>query len=162
AKIVDMGLARQRDAVTISGGMTQSGVTLGTFDYISPEQALDPRRADVRSDIYSLGCAFYHALTGPPPLPEGTAAKKLSAHQDSDPLDSLQIKRNIPDELVANLARMMAKDVAQRYQTPAELIGHLKGLAERLQLSPDAVGKDSVVLAVPAAQTALPTLPRLR
>ena len=67
--------------------MTQSGVTLGTFDYISPEQALDPRRADVRSDIYSLGCAFYHALTGRPPVPEGTAAGNCRAHQNESPID---------------------------------------------------------------------------
>ena len=79
AKIVDMGLARYLDSEAVNGGVTQSGVTLGTFDYISPEQALDPRRADVRSDIYSLGCTFYHALTGRPPVPEGTAAKKLHA-----------------------------------------------------------------------------------
>jgi serine/threonine protein kinase len=52
-----MGLARHRDAN--ADGLTQSGVTLGTFDYISPEQALEPRSADVRSDIYSLGCTFY-------------------------------------------------------------------------------------------------------
>src|SRR5207237_7093292 len=75
AKLVDMGLARslgpQKDV-----GLTHSGVTLGTFDYISPEQALEPREADVRSDIYSLGCTFYHMLTGQPPVPEGTAAKK--------------------------------------------------------------------------------------
>src|SRR6185503_9916384 len=104
AKIVDMGLARQLE-MSADGGLTQSGVTLGTFDYISPEQALDPRRADVRSDIYSLGCTFYHALTGRPPVPEGTAAKKLHAHQHTDPLDPRQIKADIPDELVVILAR---------------------------------------------------------
>src|SRR5207249_3285433 len=59
AKLVDMGLARSLDP-HIDDGLTQSGVTLGTFDYISPEQALEPRDADVRSDIYSLGCSFYH------------------------------------------------------------------------------------------------------
>ena len=90
--------------------MTQSGVTLGTFDYISPEQALDPRQADVRSDIYSLGCTFYHALTGRPPVPEGTAAKKLHAHQHVAPLDPRELNPAIPDELAAILAGMMAKN----------------------------------------------------
>ena len=158
AKIVDMGLARQLEA-SANGGVTQSGVTLGTFDYISPEQALDPRRADVRSDIYSLGCAFYHALTGRPPVPEGTAARKLHAHQHTDPLDPRAIRADIPDELVVVLARMMAKDPARRYQTPEELIAHLKGLAERLHLA-DASGQDSVVRAVRAESPLRP--PQLR
>src|SRR5206468_4251971 len=86
AKIVDMGLARSAD-----GGVTQSGVTLGTFDYISPEQAIEPRNADVRSDIYSLGCTFYHLLTGQPPVPEGTAAKKLHHHQQVPPVDPREL-----------------------------------------------------------------------
>jgi hypothetical protein len=161
AKIVDMGLARQLDIVPVNGGVTQSGVTLGTFDYISPEQALDPRRADVRSDIYSLGCAFYHALAGRPPVPEGTAAKKLHAHQHIDPLDPREINPDIPDELVSVLARMMAKDPAQRYQTPAELIAHLKWVALRLKI-PDALGHDSTVRALHAESAAPGAPPRLR
>src|SRR5438093_6798198 len=72
AKLVDMGLARSLERRS-DGGLTQSGVMLGTFDYVSPEQALEPREADVRSDIYSLGCTFAHLLTGQTPVPEGTA-----------------------------------------------------------------------------------------
>ncbi|MDB5309177.1 MAG: hypothetical protein JWO38_3379 [Gemmataceae bacterium] len=162
AKIVDMGLARHLESQSVNGGVTQSGVTLGTFDYISPEQALDPRRADVRSDIYSLGCAFYHALTGRPPVPEGTAAKKLYAHQHVDPLDPRELNPAIPDEVAAVLARMMAKNPDRRYQTPTALIAHLKAVAERLRLSPDAVVSDSAVRAVPAGSRVLPELPRLR
>ncbi|MEJ5275619.1 MAG: serine/threonine-protein kinase [Thermogemmata sp.] len=153
AKIVDMGLARLYDAAT-DGGMTQSGVTLGTFDYISPEQALDPRRTDVRSDIYSLGCTFYHALTGRPPVAEGTAAKKLYAHQHLDPIDPRLLNPAIPDELAIILARMMAKDPARRYQTPLELIADLKGLAERWQLSVEM--SDTAVQAAPATPALLP------
>lgn len=162
AKIVDMGLARQMDAELVNGGVTQSGVTLGTFDYISPEQALDPRRADVRSDIYSLGCTFYHALTGRPPVPEGTAAKKLRAHQNDAPLDPRELNPAIPDELAAVLGRMMAKDPARRYQTPTELIAHLKGLAERLKLAGDALAHDSATKSVPAELRLLPEAPRVR
>src|SRR5206468_3321510 len=108
AKLVDMGLARSQER-RADGGLTQSGVTLGTFDYISPEQALEPREADVRSDIYSLGCTFYHVLTGRPPAPEGTAAKKLHHHQHEAPTDPRQLNPAIPDELVPVLGRMMAK-----------------------------------------------------
>lgn len=162
AKIVDMGLARHLGSEAVNGGVTQSGVTLGTFDYISPEQALDPRRADVRSDIYSLGCTFYHALTGRPPVPEGTAAKKLRAHQYDQPLDPRELNPAIPDEVAAVLARMMAKDPTQRYQTPTELIAHLKGLAERLHLDADPLAHDTAAKAVPAETRLLPEAPHLR
>lgn len=161
AKIVDMGLARL-DSEAVNGGVTQSGVTLGTFDYISPEQALDPRRTDVRSDIYSLGCTFYHALTGRPPVPEGTAARKLRAHQFESPLDPRLLNPAIPDELAVVLARMMAKQPAERYQTPLELIAHLKGLAERLRLDAATVSQDAVLQAVPAERQLLPPPPRLK
>ncbi len=161
AKIVDMGLARYLGSELVNGTVTQSGVTLGTFDYISPEQALDPRRADVRSDIYSLGCTFYHALTGRPPVPEGTAARKLRAHQEDDFLDPRVINPAIPDELAAVLARMMMKDQRARYQTPTELIAHLKAIAERLNVA-DALAHDAAAQAVPADRRVLPEAPRLR
>src|SRR5439155_10033446 len=153
--------ARHLESGSVNGGVTQSGVTLGTFDYISPEQALDPRRADVRSDIYSLGCTFYHALTGRPPVPEGTAAKKLHAHQHLWPLDPRELNPAVPDEVAAVLARMMAKDADRRYQTPAELIAHLKGVAETLRLSIDAAAADSAVQAVAADPNVLPEPPRV-
>jgi serine/threonine protein kinase len=136
AKLVDMGLARslgpQRD-----GDLTQSGVTLGTFDYISPEQALEPRDADSRSDIYSLGCTFYHMLTGQPPVPEGTAAKKLHYHQHVPPIDPRQLNPDISDEVAALLGRMMAKDPKDRYQKPEHLVQHLVQLAQKLGYAAD-------------------------
>jgi hypothetical protein len=158
AKLVDMGLARSLDPHT-DGGLTQSGVTLGTFDYISPEQALEPRDADVRSDIYSLGCTFYHMLTGQAPVPEGTAAKKLHHHQSIDPLDPRQLNPQIPDEVAGLLARMMAKDPTDRYQRPEHLVQHLIVLAQKLGVVnevPDAVlFVDAPVLGPPRARPLL-------
>jgi serine/threonine protein kinase len=155
AKLVDMGLARSL-APHHDGALTQSGVTLGTFDYISPEQAIEPREADVRSDIYSLGCTFYHALTGQPPVPEGTAAKKLHHHQQIAPLDPRQLNPDIPDEVAAILARMMAKDPKARYQRPEHLVQHLLGVAQKLGA---AANLPQGVLYVDAA---LPEPPRVR
>ena len=161
AKIVDMGLARNLDPQTgIDGGVTQSGVTLGTFDYISPEQALEPRTADVRADIYSLGCTFYHVLTGQAPVPEGTAAKKLHHHQFLAPIDPRQLNPNIPDELTAILARMMAKDLKHRYQTPEHLVQHLLALAQKLNLASETVNTEGARNGV-YIDAPLPSPPRL-
>jgi serine/threonine protein kinase len=124
AKVVDMGLARSLEPQG-DLGLTQSGVTLGTFDYISPEQALEPRDADCRSDIYSLGCTLYHMLTGQPPVPEGTAAKKLQHHQHIAPVDPRQINPDIPDELAQILGKMMAKNARDRYQRPMQVVQDL-------------------------------------
>ncbi len=156
AKLVDMGLARNLGPHT-DHGLTQSGVTLGTFDYISPEQALEPRDADVRSDIYSLGCTFYHVLTGRAPVPEGTAARKLHHHQHVPPFDPRQLNPDIPDEVAAILGRMMAKDPRQRYQRAEHLVQHL--LQATHQLGGGAAAAADGVLFVDAA---LPAPPRTR
>ncbi len=78
AKLVDMGLARRFERGG-DNGLTQSGMTLGTFDYISPEQARDPRDVDVRSDLYSLGCTLFQMLTGAPPSPVGPSSRNSSS-----------------------------------------------------------------------------------
>ena len=136
AKLVDMGLARSMERKG-EADLTQSGVTLGTFDYISPEQALEPREADVRSDIYSLGCTFYHALTGRPPVPEGTAAKKLHCHQHVKPPDPRQDVPELSLEVVLILDRMMAKNARDRFQTPEELVHKLLLAARHLGINPE-------------------------
>jgi serine/threonine protein kinase len=128
AKLVDMGLARSLETHQ-DDGLTQSGVTLGTFDYISPEQALEPRQADARSDIYSLGCTFYQMITGQAPVPEGTAAKKLHHHQHIAPVDPRQLNPAISTNVALVLAKMIAKDPNDRYQHPEELVEHLIALA---------------------------------
>lgn len=128
AKLVDMGLARNMDRRG-ERDLTQSGMTLGTFDYISPEQALEPREADARSDIYSLGCTFYHLITGIPSVPEGTPAKKLHHHQHVVPLDPRQIDPTIPAEIVMILSKMMDKNPDRRYQRPIHLVQHLMQIA---------------------------------
>jgi serine/threonine-protein kinase len=133
AKLVDMGLARHFERRQ-DGGLTQSGVTLGTFDYISPEQARDPRTADVRSDVYSLGCTLFHMLTGRPPYPEGTVLQKLLKHQEETPPDARSHNPHVPANLAAVVTRMMAKDPARRFQTPQELLSDLLEIAASMGL----------------------------
>ena len=136
AKLIDMGLARLQKMDDSAVDLTASGVTLGTFDYISPEQARDPRNADVRSDIYSLGCTLFYMLSGRPPFPEGTVLQKLLQHQGDDPPDIRAARPDLPEEVSRVLRKMMAKDPHRRYQDPAKLIFALLSLAEVAGLKP--------------------------
>jgi serine/threonine protein kinase len=129
AKIVDMGLARTTQLDQSSADLTASGVTLGTFDYISPEQAQDPREADVRSDVYSLGCTLYFLLTAQPPFPDGTALQKLLMHGTKMPEDPRCFRNDLSDALIAILRKMMAKKPKDRYQEPVDLVNDLRTLA---------------------------------
>lgn len=141
AKVIDMGLARIQDPRQRGSDLTASGVTLGTFDYISPEQARDPRNADVRSDIYSLGCAFFYMLAGRPPFPEGTVLQKLLQHQGDEPPDLRQFRPGLPDNVLRVLRQMLAKDPRRRYQNASELVEDLLALAEQLGLRPIGHGR---------------------
>lgn len=129
AKLVDMGLARLHQVDQPQEDLTASGVTLGTFDYISPEQARDPRTADVRSDLYSLGCTLYYMLTGRPPFPTGTVLQKLLKHQGEEPTDPRTWRDDVPACLIAILRKLMAKTPEGRYQSPQELLDALALLA---------------------------------
>ncbi len=134
AKLVDMGLARLHQVESSEDDLTASGVTLGTFDYISPEQARDPRNADVRSDLYSLGCTFYFMLTGHPPFPDGTVLQKLLSHTTDDPPDPRDERPDVPEEVAAILRKMLAKGPDDRYQQPDELIGEFLMVGDLLGL----------------------------
>jgi serine/threonine-protein kinase len=133
AKLVDMGLARRFERGG-DHGLTQSGMTLGTFDYISPEQARDPRDVDVRSDLYSLGCTLFHTLTGRPPFPGGTVLQKLLQHQEEPPADVRTLNPDVPAELSAIIAKLMAKERDRRYQGPEHLVRDLLAVAGSLGL----------------------------
>ncbi|MDR2115435.1 MAG: serine/threonine protein kinase [Planctomycetaceae bacterium] len=155
AKLIDMGLARLLDPSESKEDLTASGVTLGTFDYISPEQARDPRNADIRSDIYSLGCTFFFMLSGRPPFPEGTVLQKLLQHQGDEPPDIRVFQPNIPAEVALLIQKMMAKDPRQRFQTPAALIESLVNVAKMLGLQPTGPGKLIWVMTPPSRTSLL-------
>ena len=134
AKLVDLGLARNPELNQASKDLTSDGTPLGTFDYISPEQARDPRGVDVRSDIYSLGCTLYHMLTGEPPYPEGNAFQKLLDHQGKEPPDPARKNPRVSERLSSVIRRMMASDPDKRFSTPEALIRELMFVAEELGL----------------------------
>ncbi|HVA47845.1 MAG TPA: protein kinase [Pirellulales bacterium] len=121
-KVADMGLAKFFGPQAQAGGPdTRTGQFMGTIDYCSPEQAVDAKRADIRSDIYSLGCTLYHCLTGKPPFAEGTEVQRIMAHIDILPAAIRVKNRDVPPafaELIEK--RMLAKDPGDRFQTPAE------------------------------------------
>jgi eukaryotic-like serine/threonine-protein kinase len=154
AKLVDMGLARDTSMDKSTKDQTASGVTLGTFDYISPEQARDPRDADVRSDMYSLGCSLFFMLTAHPPFPEGTALQKLLNHGSLPPPDPRGWREDISDQLYEILMKLMAKRPTDRYQKPVELVNDLLLLAEHENL-PRSLGPSTITLSPSVSQPTL-------
>jgi WD40 repeat protein len=120
-KILDFGLSRFASEAADAAGLTSTGIVLGTVDYIAPEQADNARQADIRSDIYSLGCTLYHLLAGRPPFSTGTALQKVLAHVEKKPLPLTELRPDLPEKLMLVLDRMMAKNPMHRYQTPGEV-----------------------------------------
>jgi serine/threonine-protein kinase len=124
-KLTDFGLAirHENDA---EFRVTRTETTVGTVDYMSPEQARDSRAADVRSDIYSLGCTFFHMLAGLAPFGKGTLPERILQHMKASPPDVRKLNRSVPGPLVAIINRMLAKKPDDRYQSPAELLRDLE------------------------------------
>jgi serine/threonine protein kinase len=135
-KVLDMGLARffhdEEDILT----KKYDESVLGTADYLAPEQALDSHSVDIRADIYSLGATFYYCLTASPPFNEGTVAQKLIWHQTRQPKAVRSIRGEVPEAVIAVIDRMMTKDRAKRYQTPAQVVDALAGLTAKPILPP--------------------------
>jgi serine/threonine protein kinase len=100
--------------------LTRLGAVMGSPDYIAPEQIADAHAADIRADIYSLGCTLYFLLAGQAPY-QGSVLQKLRAHEVQRPRPLRELRPEIPAHLAAVLDRVLAKDPAHRYQTPAEV-----------------------------------------
>jgi serine/threonine-protein kinase len=131
-KILDLGLARLHELAQADGEslmQTDSGVTMGTPDFVAPEQAKDPRTADIRADIYSLGCTLYYLLSGSVPFPGGTAFEKMLRHQTEQPKPLSTLRSNVPPEVLVILEQMMAKEPAGRFAAPAQVAEALLPLA---------------------------------
>jgi serine/threonine protein kinase len=120
-KILDFGLAKVASEHGSGTGLTASGAYVGTPDYSAPEQATNARTADIRADLYSLGCTLYCLLAGRPPFHEETQVLTILAHLEKEPVPLARLRPDVPAALWAVVARLLAKDPARRYQTPAEV-----------------------------------------
>lgn len=127
AKLADLGLAID---LADEDHVTREGATVGTFDYVAPEQARHSHSADIRSDIYSLGCSLYHMLSGHVPFPSPSLPEKLFAHQAVDPKPLDEENPGVPAGLARIVARMMRKNPDERFATPIELAQALEPFAE--------------------------------
>ena len=132
-KLTDLGLARMQSDEEFR--VTTAGCTVGTVDYMSPEQARDSALADVRSDIYSLGCTLYHMLAGAPPFSEGGIGERVYKHMSVDPVDVRTHNPGVSAGLWTVLRRMMAKHPDDRFQTPGDLIEALRSIPSDLDES---------------------------
>ncbi len=140
-KVLDLGLARLDDpdvSDAAAGGLTLTNAFLGTADYMSPEQAFDPRLADARSDVYSLGCTLHFLLTAKPVYGGRSLMQRLLGHREGT-IPSLRTARpDVPPALDDAFRRMIAKAPADRPGSMAELIDLLEPCRQAAGDSPKA------------------------
>lgn len=128
AKIMDFGLSRLVSETETEGHRTRSGAIMGSPDYISPEQASSAKDADIRADLFSLGCTMFHMLTGQYPFPGTNVMEKLMARATHVPPPVSSLRPDVPaaiDEIVASLTRL---NPSERIQLPSELALRLASL----------------------------------
>jgi len=130
-KVLDLGLSslRQEAAARSGSSLTREGDVMGTADYMAPEQAVDPHAADIRADLYGLGCTLYYLLTGRPPFTGGTFIQKVERHRWEEPEAVERLRPEVPVDVAGVVRKLMAKKPEERYQTPAELAAALASFA---------------------------------
>jgi serine/threonine-protein kinase len=134
-KILDFGLARLQEpkpgqTLPTHGSIeTHQNMVVGTPDYLSPEQAKDLHKADIRSDLYSLGCTLHFLLAGQVPFPGGQAIEKLVRHNTDEVASLDTLRADVPPEVAQIVRKLMAKSPADRFQTPADLANALAAFA---------------------------------
>jgi eukaryotic-like serine/threonine-protein kinase len=126
-KVSDLGLAAWLNDTEAD---PRAGKIVGTADYLSPEQILTPRQVTAASDVYSLGCTLYYAVTGKVPYTGGGTRDKTRRHLEDAPLHPRRLNPELSDAFVEVIAAMMDKNVAQRIQTAAEVVRRLAPWAE--------------------------------
>ena len=147
AKLADLGLAID---LAEEDHVTREGATVGTFDYVAPEQARHSHSADIRSDIYSLGCSMYHMCSGQVPFPSPSLPEKLFAHQALEPKPLDQLVPGFPAGLSAVVHRMMRKSPDDRYATPMQVVQALEPYTEEPPTGGASEGEPSLVRNCPS------------
>jgi eukaryotic-like serine/threonine-protein kinase len=160
-KLVDFGLSRAIDEVpppesAQDVNLTVAGALLGTPDYVAPEQARDARSADIRADIYSLGCVGYHLLSGHPPFPDKNAIRQMVRHATEPPVPLDLVRPETPAYLRGVIERMLAKNPADRFATPGEALNAMESLAfetRTLQSTPSRADSSDSTKLLPVVDT---------
>jgi serine/threonine protein kinase len=160
-KLLDLGIARVVSPAagesSVGGRLTRPGAFLGTPDYASPEQAEDAARADVRSDLYSLGATLFFLLTGAVPFPGRSVVQKLRQQMTGPPPRPSAHRPEVGPDLDRVVAKLLAREPADRFQTPDELIAALDRPARSGSDSGIGSGQfDLNAVAAPPAPTPLP------
>lgn len=115
--LTDFGLVKR---IAGSGDITKSGEFVGTIDYIAPEQ-IQGKGSNASSDVYSLGCVFFHALTGRVPFETDSEIAKIYAHLNATPPSPSTVVAGLPDEVDTVVTRAMDKDLDGRYKSAGDL-----------------------------------------
>jgi serine/threonine protein kinase/tetratricopeptide (TPR) repeat protein len=136
AKVMDFGIARSIEAP----GVTQTGMMIGTPDYISPEQA-EGEKADQRSDIYSLGAILYEMVTGKLPFRGDTALSVAIKHKTQTPHDPRKLNPRLSPGMGRLILKCMEKDPERRYQTAKEVLADLDRVEKGLPIEAAALSR---------------------
>ena len=154
-KVLDFGLAKaereqgtlelapkssSKDEPSAAGYLTMAGQTLGTPEFIAPEQIGDAQGADIRADIYSLGCTLYYLLSGRPPFVGMSLPQVLQAHYSTEAMPLNLVRPEVPPALAELVAKMMAKAPEHRFQSPLEVSKALVPFFKRQSIGRGAPG----------------------
>jgi serine/threonine protein kinase len=129
-KLLDIGLARFVSEAEEEGALTRAGQIVGTGNYMAPEQVTDARKADIRADIYGLGVTFFELLTGTPPLAGQTLVQTYMNRLRGEAPRLSTLCPEVPRGLDSVVAKMLKREPAERYQTPAALAADLAAILE--------------------------------